>query len=254
MKIGWCGTLDKAPAMKAAGLDYIEAQLVPMKLEDDAAFGAAKAQVRDLPLPALAMSYLFPHDLRLVGPEVHEQRARAYFDRVVELLALARSKVVVLGSGWTRNVPEGWERARGEEQFLHALGWCAGALAGSGTTLVIEPLNRKESNLINSVEDGVRFAKTLNRAEVRGLADFYHMDEEQEPLDTLSKNGAWMAHIHLADTGRMNPGTGAYDYDTFFAQLKAGSYQGLLSAECGIKGEPVAGMRHSAEFLRRYWT
>ncbi|MFP3711872.1 TIM barrel protein, partial [Paraburkholderia sp. SIMBA_009] len=78
-----------------------------------------------------------------------------------------------------------------------------------------EPLNRKESNLVNSVADGARLAKALNRPEVRGLADFYHMDEEAEPLDALREHCAWLAHIHLADTGRLNPGTGSYDYATF---------------------------------------
>ena len=88
--IGWCGTPDKAAAMQAAGLDYIEMQLVPLRLEDDAAFASAKAVLRELPLPVPVMSYLFPHDLRLVGPEVHEIRARAYIDRVAELMAVDR--------------------------------------------------------------------------------------------------------------------------------------------------------------------
>ena len=41
------------------------------------------------------------------------------------------------------------------------------------------------------------------------LADFYHMDEENEPLDELVVNAGWLAHVHLADTGRMSPGTGS---------------------------------------------
>src|ERR1700747_3141828 len=96
---GWCGPLQNAVLMKEAGLDYIEAQLVPMKLEDDALFANAKARIKELPLPALAFSYLFPHDARIVGPEKDERRNRAYFDRVVELLTLARARIVVLGSG-----------------------------------------------------------------------------------------------------------------------------------------------------------
>ncbi|MDR5746465.1 sugar phosphate isomerase/epimerase [Caballeronia sp. LZ029] len=252
-KFGWCGPLQNAALMKEAGLDYIEAQLVPMNLEDDAAFRDAKARIVDLPLPALAFSYLFPHDARIVGPEKNERRNRAYFDRVVELLTLARARVVVLGSGWTRNIPEGWTQAQAENEFLTTLAWCADALRGSGTTLVIEPLNRKESNLVNSVADGARLAKALNRSEVRGLADFYHMDEEAEPLDAVREHCAWLAHIHLADTGRLNPGTGSYDYPTFLGHLKACGYQGLLSAECGFKGEPLASMRESAAFLRAAW-
>ncbi|KAA1013139.1 sugar phosphate isomerase/epimerase [Paraburkholderia panacisoli] len=252
-QFGWCGPLQNAALMKEAGLDYIEAQLVPMKLEDDASFANTKALIKELPLPALAFSYLFPHDARIVGPEKDEPRNRAYFDRVVELLTLSRARVVVLGSGWTRNIPEGWTQAQAEDEFLTTLGWCADALEGSGTTLVIEPLNRKESNLVNSVADGARIAKSLNRPEVRGLADFYHMDEEAEPLDELREHCAWLAHIHLADTGRLNPGTGGYDYPSFFGHLKACGYQGLLSAECGLKGEPLASMRESATFLRRAW-
>ena len=252
MKIGWCGPMARASDMREAGLDYIEVQLVPMRLEDDAAFAEAKAAVRDLPLPALAMSYLFPHDFRLVGEQVDERRNRAYFDRVVEILALAGSEIVVLGSGWTRNVPEGGSREKTEAQFLAALSWCADALQGSGTTLVIEPLNSKESNFINSVFEAVALAKKLNRPEVRGLADFYHMQEENEPLETLVDNAGWVRHIHLADTGRLNPGTGSYDYPRFMAQLRASGYSGLMSGECGFQGEPVAAMRHSLAFLKRF--
>ena len=252
-KFGWCGPPANAPMMKQAGLDYIEVQLVPLKLEDDAAFSAAQATIRDLPLPALAFSYLFPHDARIVGPNTDERRNRAYFDRVVTLLKLAKARVVVLGSGWSRNIPEGWTQAQAEAEFIKTLSWCADALHGTGTTLVIEPLNRKESNLVNSVADGVRLAKALDRSEVLGLADFYHMDEEAEPLDTLRANCEWLGHIHLADAGRLNPGTGSYDYPAFFGHLKACGYRGLLSAECSITGDPVAAMQFSAEFLRRAW-
>jgi sugar phosphate isomerase/epimerase len=250
MQIGWCGPVERAADMLAAGLDYIEVQIVPLKLENDAAFAEAQAAVRDLPLPALAMSYLFPHDFRLVGAAVDERRIRSYFDRVVRLLTLARAEVVVLGSGWTRNVPEDGSRAHTEAQFLTALSWCADALRGTGTRLVIEPLNRKESNFINSVTEAVDLAKQLNRPEVRGLADFYHMDEENEPLANLAHNAGWVAHIHLADTGRLNPGTGHYDYPGFMHQLKASGYTGLMSGECGFQSEPVAAMRQSLAFLR----
>ena len=44
---GWCGPMDRAADMRAAGVDYIEAQIVPMQLENDASFAEAKARVRD---------------------------------------------------------------------------------------------------------------------------------------------------------------------------------------------------------------
>jgi sugar phosphate isomerase/epimerase len=113
-------------------------------------------------------------------------------------------------------------------------------------------LNRKESNIVNSVGEGVRFAKAVNRPEIRVLADIYHMDEENEPLSEVATHIEWLSHIHLADTGRFNPGTGSYDYDTFFGYLKTANYRGMLSAECTVKN-PEADMRQSLAFLRRHW-
>jgi sugar phosphate isomerase/epimerase len=261
--IGWCGQLTMAIDFAKAGLDYIEVQLVPLKLENDVSYANAQAALRECPLPAWAMSYLFPHDFRLVtGVDcavVDERRIRHYFDRVVSLLVAAKSSVVVLGSGWTRNLSVGSDPAKHRAEFLAALGWCADALEGTGITLVIEPLNTKESNFVTSVADGVKLAKELGRAEVHGLADFYHMHEEDEPLLTLRTN--LVTHIHLADEGRLNPGTGignkAYDYSTFFKQLKATGYQGLMSCECGIKkeqcGDVVEAMKFSKNFLTQQW-
>lgn len=252
-RFGWCGPLQNADNIKLAGLDYMEAQLVPMQLENDASFAEAKARVVDAALPVEAMSYLFPHDFRLYGEGADEARNRAYFDRVVSVLDLAKAKVVVLGSGWTRNVPKGWTSTQAEQAFLETLRWCAQALEGSTALLVIEPLNRKESNLVNSVAEGAQLARLLNHPKVLGLADFYHMDEENEPLDTLIPNAPWLGHIHLADTQRLNPGTGRYDYASFFGHLKRAGYRGRLSAECGVQGDPVDAMRLSAKFLRDAW-
>jgi sugar phosphate isomerase/epimerase len=252
-EIGWCAPIERAADLAAAGLDYHELQLVPLNLEDDAAFANAKARVRDLPLPVPVMSYLFPHDLRLVGEQIDEARARAYFERVVALMDAADTQLVVYGSGWARNVPEGFDPQRAEDQFLHALVWCAEALHAIGATLVIEPLNRKESNQCNSVADGVRLAHATGRGNVGSLADFYHVDEEHEPFDALREFGAALAHVHLADTGRLNPGSGGYDYAGFFGALKSAGYTGRMSGECGVKGEPVAAMRGSAAFLREAW-
>jgi sugar phosphate isomerase/epimerase len=190
--------------------------------------------------------------MRVVGPDTDIPRFRAYLDRAAEVLASAGAKVVVFGSGWARNVPEGFDRVRGEEQMLDALSLSADALRGTGTTLVIEPLNRSESNVINGVEEAARFARQINRPEIRVLADFYHMDKENETLNTLEANAAWLAHVHLADTGRMNPGTGSYDYPTFAAHLRAAGYTGMISAECGV-ADKAAGMRDSLAFLRRLW-
>lgn len=237
--------------MRDVALDFVEVALAPLGIEDAAGFADAKRAIVRSALPTLAFNSFLPQDLRVVGPEADIPRFKAYLARAAELLAHGGARIVVYGSGWARNVPESYERARGEAQFIESLRLSAGALAGTGTTLVIEPLNRSESNIANSIAEGVYFAEAVGRPEVKVLADFYHMDQEDEPLEELVACRAWLCHIHLADAGRMSPGTGSCPYDRFFANLKAAGYTGLISAECGVN-DREADMRASLAFLRRH--
>jgi sugar phosphate isomerase/epimerase len=252
MLIGWCAPLTDAAHVAAAGLDFIEVPIASLGLEDAASFAAAKSAITACPLPVRAFNTFMPKDMRVVGESIDAPRVRGYLARVAELCALAEARIIVFGSGWARNVPDGFERARAEAQFTEALAWSATALEGTGTTLVIEPLNRKESNIVNSVADGVRFAKLVARPQVRVLADFYHMDEEGEPLTELFECRDWLAHVHVADTGRRNPGTGSYPYAAFARELERAGYNGMISAECSIT-DPRADRMHSLAFLRKLW-
>jgi sugar phosphate isomerase/epimerase len=253
MRFGWCAPLTDADLIKQAGFDYIEYPLAAQGLEDRTIFAASKKALAASPLPAAACNYFMPRDMRVVGPDIDAGRVKSYLARAAELMGGAGTLSCVFGAAWARNIPEGWARDRAEAQYLQALDWCADALQGTGVTLAIEPLYRKESNFINSVAEGANFARQVNRPEIRVLADFFHMDEENEPFDTLIEHREWLAHIHLADTGRKNPGTGSYPYDRFFAALQDAGYDRLLSCECSVDDKDT-GLRHSANFLRQRWS
>ncbi|MFH5185555.1 sugar phosphate isomerase/epimerase family protein [Paenibacillus sp. TAB 01] len=248
--LGWCMGIDHAEELKTIGYDYIECMLAPFMQESEDAFKKSLQRYLDSPLPVEAWNVLFPGDLRLVGPDVQPDRVHSYVSKAVETVARIGSSIIVFGSGRSRNVPDGWARERAEEQLLELLDKMADACSGTGVRIAIEPLNRKESNIINSVAEGVYFARAINREPIRVLADFYHMDEEQEPLETITENRDWLAHIHVADTGRLAPGTGQYPYESFMAQLKAAGYNGRISAECTLRDKERE-LPASLEFLRR---
>ena len=126
----------------------------------------------------------------------------------------------------------------------------ADAADANDITIVIEPLNTKESNVLNSVAEGVKLAQDVNRTSIRVLADFYHMDEENEPLDDLVQYADWLEHIHVADTGRRAPGTGSYPYTEFVQKLHQSGYDGLVSIECRWE-DLAAEAGPAAQFLRR---
>ena len=121
-----------------------------------------------------------------------------------------------------------------------------------GVTLVIEPLNRGETNIINSVPDAVALARSVDHPNILALADIYHMEEESEPFDHVLDAKGFLAHVHVADTGRFAPGTGSYDTIGLFRRLKTIGYEGRISVECSWRDfatEAPAACR----FLRETW-
>ncbi|NHN31375.1 sugar phosphate isomerase/epimerase family protein [Paenibacillus agricola] len=249
---GWCMPIEHAEELQKYGYDYIECAVAPLLTLDDVAFKKALPLYVNSAIPVKAWNVLFPGDIKVVGPEVNEEIVRKYLARAVETMVQAGSSIFVFGSGRSRSIPEGWERARAEEQILSLLNIIAGELKGTNLVLAIEPLNTKESNIITSVSEGVYFAKQINDPAIRVLADFYHMDEESEPLDTIVANKDWLSHIHVADTGRLAPGTGQYPYESFVAQLKAAGYNGMVSAECTLNDRDKE-LPASLEFMKSQW-
>ena len=185
MRLGWVATADHSVRLREIGYDYIEMHLAPFGLEDAASLSNAKQRTCDLALPCEVLSLMFPRDLRLVGDAPMLDRARRYLGFATELMVHLRAEIVVYGSGWVRNLPSGFDAGRREQQYIESLNLVADGLSGSGAVCAIEPLNRKESDIANSVDEAVHYASLVNRREIKVLADFFHMQEEREPIETV---------------------------------------------------------------------
>lgn len=233
MLFGCCAKIDQAAEVNAAGFDYIEAavtSLIPD--EKDEAFAPILAQYKASPVPTKAMNILLPRDLKIVGPEVNYVRIKNYVKRAVSRIQQVGASRVVVGSGGARNIPRGFSRNRAVEQIVHFFDILGKETEETEIILTIEPLNTKESNIINSLTEGFSIVERVNRPSVRLLADFYHMDEEKEPLENIIKYSKCLKHVHVADTGRKPPGTGCYPYGKFVDNLYKAKYDGMVSIEC----------------------
>lgn len=233
MKFGCCCPIEQAALAHAAGFDYLETTVVSLLPEATESFFAPILETyQRAPLPTLACNVFLPGDLKLVGADVDRQRLAVYVQTALRRIMLIGAEVVVFGSGKARMVPDGFPRADAEAQLVAFLNLVADEAEEHDVTLAIEPLNRRESNILNSVAEAVALAERVNRPSIRVLADFYHMDEEQESLDHLVQYKDWLAHIHVADSGRRAPGAGTYPYATFVEKLSAAGYDGMVSIEC----------------------
>jgi sugar phosphate isomerase/epimerase len=101
-----------------------------------------------------------------------------------------------------------------------------------GVALIYEPLNRYETNLINTVAEGVEFLETLSGNNVKLLADLFHMNIEEADLAAAIRAGTGrIGHVHFVDSNRLAAGFGHMDLAPIAAALKDTGYDGYISVE-----------------------
>jgi sugar phosphate isomerase/epimerase len=249
--IGMCLAPERVPAL-AHGYDYLELAVSTAlsPLEDDAAFAERGAALQGLRPRVRAFNVFAPRQLRLTGDSVDWQQVETYVERALRRAGDLGGDVVVFGSGASRSVPEGFSRALAWGQLVRFLSMCADHAARNGLVVAIEPLNKGESNILNTYPEAVRLARDVARDEIRVLADIYHFMQDGEPLDDILDGPEWLAHVHLADTGRRWPGSGSYPLERLFAILRDVDYRGKASIECSWGDDYAGETARSLRFLR----
>jgi sugar phosphate isomerase/epimerase len=251
MRFGCCGGLDKAQEIQDAGYDYIEMGVATVKPEQaDAEFEPVRDQLAELDIKPEAWNCLLPGDLKVTGPEVDGYRIERYLRTAFRRIEELGGEIVVFGSGKARSVPDDFPVDEARTQIVQFL-TTAGQVAGiHGITIAIEPLNSKESNILNSVTEAVEIANAVGHPFVKVLADLYHMDEDSEPLEDIIRAGDDLVHVHTADSGRLYPGSGSYPHAEFFRLLKSIGYDERMSVECSFKDFSTE-CRKALDFLRK---
>lgn len=250
MQFGVCTGIENAGIARAAGFDFVEPTVRSLHGGKDFAVIQAAHAAAGLPTPTF--NVFVPGELKITGPDVDPAKLRAYVAESLDRVKAVGGERVVFGSGGARNIPDGFSRDAAWQQLVDFLGMTADECDRTGVSIAIEPLNRRESNVINSVAEGVKLAQAVNRPAIRVLADLYHMEEDGEPTDTVRDNAAWLTHVHVADSGRGAPGTGSYPYAAFFGHLKSTGYSGRIAVECRWQDfEEEAGP--AVAFLHRMW-
>ena len=251
MKIGFCAKLDRINEVAAAGFDYIEPPVSAAAAWTEEEFEQYLMLVKNAPIPVPAFNVLFPGEIALFSPDADE-RIAAYLHGAFARVQKLGGHTVVFGSGRSRKRPENLPYADAFRR-LTEITRLIGDIAGQyGITIVIEPLNRSETNMINSVAEGACLAAAANHPRVKLLADYYHIAVEHQPPEDVDRVGG-IAHCHIAALeGRRAPQKAEEGFKTLFAAMKQTGYEGLISVEGGAgdlsKEGPV-----SVRLLKKLW-
>ena len=101
-----------------------------------------------------------------------------------------------------------------------------------GVTLCIEPLNRFETDFLNTCDQGLKLIKAVGSKAVKLHLDTFHMNiEEKNQAAAILKAGKHLAHFHACGCDRGTPGGDHIDWKPIVAALKKIGYQGDVVIE-----------------------
>jgi D-psicose/D-tagatose/L-ribulose 3-epimerase len=137
---------------------------------------------------------------------------------------------------FTGEPPTAAERERLVEVHARA----ADHAAGAGIRLAVEPLNRFECYVLNTVADAAEIVRRVDRPSYGLLFDTFHANiEEKDPVGALAAHVGLIGHVHVSENDRGTPGKGHVPFAATFKALKAGGYDGWLTIEAFGRALPA---------------
>ncbi|MFJ5759248.1 sugar phosphate isomerase/epimerase family protein [Neobacillus sp. NPDC093182] len=195
-----------------------------------------------------------------IGDFIEERRLNGLVEikQILEALKEVGGKGIVVPAAWGmftyRLPPMTSPRSQNGDRkaVTESLAYLDKAAEETGTTIFLEPLNRYQDHMINTLADASSYIEENGFKHVKIIADFYHMNIEEDDIsEALRKNRDLIGHIHLADNHRFQPGSGSLDFKKHFNTLKEDGYEGFLTIECRVRGNDLdAEYRQAVTHLR----
>jgi sugar phosphate isomerase/epimerase/lysophospholipase L1-like esterase len=253
IRFGVCTAPVNGRVLLESGFDYLEGgvsrDLLPGMPEPD--FVKRRVEIDSCPLPVFACNGFLPGTMKLTGPDVRPDTVLGYAGEVFRRAKLLGIQTIVLGSGRSRSIPDGFDPGRARQQFIDLMRKVGPIARKYDVIVAIENLQRSESNFINTVEEALTIAREVNHPNIRILADLFHMSRELEGPAVLSEAGSYLVHCHIAEVrDRTAPGMAGDDFRPYFGVLKKSGYRGGISIEGSWKNE---NLREACRVLHEQW-
>jgi D-psicose/D-tagatose/L-ribulose 3-epimerase len=218
--------------IKKLGFDLVEIPIEDPKLID--ALEVSKA-LKDNGLEVSVCGAFGPtKDLTHEDSKVHRQ----CFDYLEQCFEICNALEVTFlagpmysAVGKARMVPQEQRKKEWELAVSNLQKVCAMADA-NGLSIALEPLNRFESDMVNTAEDVMRMVNDINHKAAGVLLDGFHMTiEEQNIREAFNTVGDKLIHVQVSENHRGIPGTGLTPWQDFKLGLLDIDYKGAVVIE-----------------------
>jgi D-psicose/D-tagatose/L-ribulose 3-epimerase len=221
-----------APKVKSMGFDILEIACENPDLLD---IQAIKEVIAKNGLSAI-MCGVFGPDRNICSsdPKIREN-ARKYILWLIDSAAQLGSEVVcgpMYSSVGKAHLEDSETREKEWILAIFEIRELADYASGKGVKLALEPLNRFETDMINTVSQGLMFINDVGRNNVGFHLDTFHMHlEEKSSPDAIHLAGKKIFHFHACENDRGVPGTGQVHWQEIAPALKSVDYQGPIVIE-----------------------
>lgn len=104
--------------------------------------------------------------------------------------------------------------------------------AERGKLVCVEPLNRFETDFLNTIEQGLKLIADVGSPALKLHLDTFHANiEEKHQGEAIRRAGKHLGHIHACGCDRGTPGNDHIDWKSIAAALKAIKYKGDIAVE-----------------------
>jgi sugar phosphate isomerase/epimerase len=251
LKFGVCGDPKMALFAKEAGFDYFEWSVGDLlhPREGEEVFQAAWKEAQESGLPCPVVNVFIPADLKITGPEVDLAALEAFVKTALRRAETAGVDTIVFGSGGARRVPEGFPREKAWEQLV-TFGNILGPIAQQRQVkIAVEPLNRSECNILNTVAEGARLVRQVDQPYFRLLVDGYHWAKDRDSTAGILDNADLLVHAHVATVDGRRPPNPHDPCSAFFSTMRQAGYTGRISIE-GTIANPGQELPLALELMR----
>lgn len=226
------GTVDLFSKIRKMGYDKVEIPVEDPTLIDVAK--VKKALIENDLEPIICGAFGPGRDLTNDDPSIH----KACFDYIEACLIIGEKLEATFLAGPMYSAvgkarlvsPEQkeieWNRA------VENLRKVCDMATAKGQYIALEPLNRFESDLINTAEDVVGLIEDINHPAAKVLLDGFHMNIEEPDIEkAILAAGDNLIHVQVSENYRGTPGTGQTRWEDYKKGLEAINYEGSISIE-----------------------
>ncbi|RPI53579.1 MAG: hydroxypyruvate isomerase [Acidobacteria bacterium] len=121
------------------------------------------------------------------------------------------------------------------QTFVENLSFAARELKARGITLLIEPLNTRDTPgfFLRTSQQALGIIEEVGSDNLSLQLDVYHAHiMEGDAVQSIQRNASHIGHVQVADApGRHEPGTGRIDFPAVFRALERANYAGWIGCE-----------------------